>query len=74
MTNVFSGEGILCVLLLFCASCGYFRRVPRIKQFMENRKKGFFGIFFKGSVIGIRLHYVVSLLMSIMSLYLLFVK
>lgn len=72
MTNVFCSEGILSFILLFICSCAYFRYVPRIKGMMENRKKGLFGVFFKASVIGIRLHYVVSLTCFITALYLFF--
>ncbi|KAL0486691.1 1 TM domain-containing transmembrane protein [Acrasis kona] len=47
MTNIFSAPGLLCVVLLFICAASYFRRVPRLKSSIENRRKGFFGIIFK---------------------------
>uniref|UniRef100_K1PD55 Protein kish n=2 Tax=Magallana TaxID=2171616 RepID=K1PD55_MAGGI len=50
------------------------RRVPRLKQWFLSEKKGFFGVFYKASVIGTRLHMPVALTCILMAFYLLFLR
>ncbi|VDN51508.1 unnamed protein product [Dracunculus medinensis] len=59
--------------MLIC-TCAYLKRIPRINCWITQEKKGFFGIFYKASVIGIRLHSVISLLCIATSCYILFIR
>ncbi|EYC41941.1 hypothetical protein Y032_0550g3304 [Ancylostoma ceylanicum] len=54
--NAYSLDGLVVVALLIICSCAYLKRVPRINSWLLSEKKGFFGIFYKASVIGVRLH------------------
>ncbi|KAL5013776.1 hypothetical protein ScPMuIL_008046 [Solemya velum] len=74
MTNVYSFEGVLVFSLLVICTCAYFRRVPKLKQWLLSEKKGFPGIFYKASVIGTRLHIPVALTCMLMGVYVLFLK
>uniref|UniRef100_A0A4D5RY17 Protein kish n=1 Tax=Ixodes scapularis TaxID=6945 RepID=A0A4D5RY17_IXOSC len=67
-------DGLLVFGLLLICTCAYMRRVPRLKQWFLSEKKGFFGVFYKASVIGTRLHLLVSLTCVAAGFYLLFVK
>uniref|UniRef100_A0A8W8LKW4 Protein kish n=1 Tax=Magallana gigas TaxID=29159 RepID=A0A8W8LKW4_MAGGI len=74
MTNAYSFEGIIVFSLLVICTCAYMRRVPRLKQWFLSEKKGFFGVFYKASVIGTRLHVPVALTCILMAFYLLFLR
>ncbi|XP_052677601.1 protein kish-B-like [Crassostrea angulata] len=74
MTNAYSFEGIIVFSLLVICTCAYMRRVPRLKQWFLSEKKGFFGVFYKASVIGTRLHMPVALTCILMAFYLLFLR
>ncbi|XP_022298860.1 protein kish-B-like [Crassostrea virginica] len=74
MTNAYSFEGVLVFSLLVICTCAYMRRVPRLKQWFLSEKKGFFGVFYKASVIGTRLHVPVALTCILMAFYLLFLR
>ncbi|WKY04039.1 hypothetical protein Q1695_005204 [Nippostrongylus brasiliensis] len=54
--NAYSLDGLTVIALLLICSCAYLKRVPRINSWLLSEKKGFFGIFYKASVIGVRLH------------------
>ncbi|EYC41938.1 hypothetical protein Y032_0550g3304 [Ancylostoma ceylanicum] len=51
--NAYSLDGLVVVALLIICSCAYLKRVPRINSWLLSEKKGFFGIFYKASVIGV---------------------
>ncbi|XP_013398437.1 protein kish-B-like [Lingula anatina] len=74
MTNAYSFDGLLVFSVLVICTCGYMRRVPRIKQWFLSEKKGFLGVFYKASVIGTRLHIPVALTCILMAVYLLLFK
>lgn len=74
MTNAYTFDGLIVFGLLLICTCAYMRRVPRLKQWLLSEKKGFLGVFYKASVIGTRLHLVVSLTCVLTGFYLLFVK
>ena len=89
MLAVYSFDGIVVFVLLAVCTCAYMRRVPTLKAYFLSDKKGFFGTFYKGtqpfvflailtmhaaSVIGIRLHMLISALCLFMALYVMFVK
>ncbi|KRY92637.1 Protein kish-B [Trichinella pseudospiralis] len=54
--NVYSYDGAFVVILLAVCSCAYFRRIPRLKKWFFSDKSGIWGVCYKASVIGIRLH------------------
>ena len=74
MTNAYSFDGIVVLGLLLICTCAYVRRVPKLKQFFLTEKKGLWGIFYKASVIGIRLHWLVALACIIMVFYIMLFK
>eukprot|EP01080_Neovahlkampfia_damariscottae_P010970 gene10970-gene3674 len=74
MTNSYSTEGILILIVLIICTCSYFRRITRIKKLMEENKKGFFGVFYKASVLGIKLHWLTSIACLALSFYVLLIK
>ncbi|CAM9907729.1 unnamed protein product [Heterosigma akashiwo] len=74
MTNISSPEGFLSVVLLFICSCAYIRRVPRLRSWFLTEKRGPWGIFYKASVIGSRLHWVVSFSCLMTALYIIVFK
>ena len=74
MTNVYSLDGIVVFSLLVICTCAYMKRVPRLKNFFLSEKKGFFGIFHKASVIGVRLHWMVAVACAIMAVYIMILK
>lgn len=74
MTNVYSFDGLIVFGLLLICTCAYMSRVPRLKQWLLSEKKGFFGVFYKAAVIGLRLHYLVSLSCVAMGVYILLIK
>jgi len=61
MVNAYSMEGMFIICLLFCCSLAYIRKVPRLKQIFLSERRGTWGAFYKGAVIGVRLHWLVSL-------------
>ncbi|VDD79314.1 unnamed protein product [Mesocestoides corti] len=71
MVNAYSLDGVLTIALLFICACAYMRRVTRLKNLLFNENKGFWGIFYKSAVIGIRLHILVSISCISMAFYLL---
>ncbi|CAD6196705.1 unnamed protein product [Caenorhabditis auriculariae] len=54
--NAYSFDGLVVVALLLICSCAYLKRVPRFNSWLLSEKKGFFGVFYKAAVIGVRLH------------------
>lgn len=72
--NVYSFDGVLVLALLIICTCAYITKVPRLKSFFLSEKKGFFGVFYKAAVIGIRLHWAVALSCVLMALYVLILK
>uniref|UniRef100_A0A2K6W4W0 Protein kish n=1 Tax=Onchocerca volvulus TaxID=6282 RepID=A0A2K6W4W0_ONCVO len=72
--NAYSFDGAVIVGLLLICTCAYLKRVPRINSWLLSEKKGFFGIFYKAAVIGIRLHFVVSLTCLFCAGYILFIR
>eukprot|EP00056_Hartaetosiga_gracilis_P015148 m.241310 g.241310 ORF g.241310 m.241310 type:complete len:69 (+) comp20116_c0_seq1:151-357(+) len=67
-------DGIAVFILLVICTCAYIRRVPRLRSFFLSEKDGFFGALYKASVIGMRLHLLVSVACIASAFYLLFVK
>lgn len=45
---VYSFDGILAFGLLFICTCAYFKKVPRLNNWLLSEKKGLWGIFYKG--------------------------
>jgi len=74
MTNVYSFDGLIIFSLLFICSCAYIRQVPRLKKALFSEKKGVWGAFYKAAVLGVRLHWLISLLCLFMALYLVFFR
>lgn len=74
MTNAYTFDGLVVFGLLVICTCAYMRRVPRLKQWFLSEKKGFWGVFYKASVIGTRLHFFVSVSCVLAGCYLLFIK
>ena len=74
MTNAYSFDGVLILCLLLICTCAYVRRVPRLKQFFLTEKKGIWGVFYKASVVGIRLHWLVAIACTTMGFYIMFLK
>uniref|UniRef100_A0AAF5PGM1 Protein kish n=1 Tax=Wuchereria bancrofti TaxID=6293 RepID=A0AAF5PGM1_WUCBA len=72
--NAYSFDGAVIVGLLIICTCAYLKRVPRINAWLLSEKKGFFGIFYKAAVIGIRLHFLVSLSCLFSAGYVLFAR
>ncbi|KAK6750103.1 hypothetical protein RB195_002224 [Necator americanus] len=72
--NAYSLDGLIVVALLVICSCAYLKRVPRINNWLLSEKKGFFGIFYKASVIGVRLHSFVSAACFLAAAYTLFIR
>ena len=62
---VYSFDGLLVFSLLMICTCAYLKRIPRLKQWMFSEKKGFLGIFYKGSFC----YYTVVALVSTCLLY-----
>ena len=62
MTNAYSFEGLLACVLVFICSCVHIRRVRSLKHFIvDNKCNGFFSIFYKASVIGLRLQAIIRI-------------
>ena len=74
MTNVYSFDGLFIFGIILACTCAYIKRVPRLKEFFLSEKNGFFGIFYKASVIGTRLHFLVSAMCILSVFYLIFVQ
>ncbi|KXJ24611.1 Protein kish-B [Exaiptasia diaphana] len=72
--NVYSFDGLVACALLVICTCAYIRKVPKLKTFFLSEKKGFFGVFYKAAVIGVRLHWVVSISCILMAIYTLILK
>ncbi|KAK6015548.1 DnaJ domain protein [Ostertagia ostertagi] len=72
--NAYSLDGLVIVALLVICSCAYLKRVPRINSWLLSEKKGFFGVFYKASVIGVRLHSFVSAACFLAAGYTLFIR
>ena len=70
MTNAYSIEGLVAICLLVICTCAYMSRVPKLKQWFFNQKSGFWGVLYKSSVKGIRLHIAVAIACLTMSVYL----
>ena len=74
MTNVYHFDGLIVFTLLVICTCAYIRTVPRLKQLLFSEKKGLFGALYKASVIGTRLHWMISACCVTMAVYVLFIK
>ncbi|ULT96010.1 hypothetical protein L3Y34_004576 [Caenorhabditis briggsae] len=72
--NAYSFDGLVVAALLFICTCAYLKRVPRVSSWLLSEKKGFFGVFYKAAVIGIRLHSFVALSCLSAAVYVLFVR
>lgn len=72
--ETYTFDGLVVFGLLVICTCAYMRRVPRLKQWFLSEKKGFWGVFYKASVIGTRLHFFVSVSCVLAGCYLLFIK
>jgi len=72
--NGYSFDGLLVVCLLVVCSCAYLKKVPRINSWLFNEKKGIWGVFYKGAIIGTRLHWAVSLCCVITAVYTVFIR
>jgi hypothetical protein len=44
----YSFDGIIVFVLLTICTCGYMRRVPKLREWFFSEKKGFAGIFYRG--------------------------
>ncbi len=44
----YSFDGIIVFVILIICTCGYMRRVPKLREWFLSEKKGFAGIFYKG--------------------------
>jgi len=44
----YSFDGIIVFVLLIICTCGYMRRVPKLREWFLSEKRGFAGIFYKG--------------------------
>jgi hypothetical protein len=44
----YSFDGIIVFVILTICTCGYMRRVPRLREWFLSENKGFAGIFYKG--------------------------
>ncbi|CDW54477.1 DUF1242 domain containing protein [Trichuris trichiura] len=67
--NVYSLDGVFVVILLTICTSAYLRRIPRLKQWLFRDKQGFWGVLYKASVIGIRLHLFVAFCCLVTSAY-----
>ncbi|KJE93361.1 hypothetical protein CAOG_009748 [Capsaspora owczarzaki ATCC 30864] len=74
MTNAYSFDGMVIAVLLFICTCAYGKRIPRLNSLIFSEKKGFLGTFSKAAVIGIRLHWIVSLLCLVTAGYVLLIQ
>ncbi|MFT7804358.1 protein kish-B-like isoform X2 [Arapaima gigas] len=74
MTNAYSFDGVLVFGLLFICTCAYLKKVPRLRSWLLSEKKGIWGVFYKGAVIGTRLHLGVALSCLATAFYVLFIK
>lgn len=74
MTNVYHFDGLIVFALLIICTCAYIKSVPRLKEFFLSEKKGLFGALHKASVIGTRLHWLVSASCVVMAVYVMFIK
>ncbi|VDM01796.1 unnamed protein product [Schistocephalus solidus] len=74
MVSAYSFDGFLTIGLLLICTCAYMRRVPKLRSWLFSENKGFWGIMYKSAVIGIRLHFVISLTCMAMAVYLLFFR
>lgn len=74
MTNAYSFDGAIILGLLLICTCAFVRRIPKLKQFFLSEKKGIWGVFYKASVVGIRLHWLVAIFCVIMAFYIMFLK
>ena len=72
MTNITDGVGLLTLLLLTICSCVHFRRVKALKHMIISAKQGGpFDIFYKASVIGVRLQVPIALACVVLGVYIL---
>lgn len=71
MTNAYSAEGFLAVILIFLCTCTHIRRVKAIKPLVLAHPVGFWGIVYKASVIGIRLQMPIAVTSVLLAVYLL---
>ncbi|XP_065059099.1 protein kish-B-like [Rhopilema esculentum] len=74
MTNAYSFDGIIVLALLLICTCAYIRRVPKLKSILLSEKKGVFGVLYKAAVVGVRLHWAVSISCAVMGIYILILK
>jgi hypothetical protein len=44
----YSFDGLIVFVILIICTCGYMRRVPKLREWFLSEKKGFAGIFYKG--------------------------
>ena len=70
--NIYSLQGVTVFILLLICSASYLRRVPKLKPILFYDKRGFLGGLYKASVIGIRLHWLVSLCCLLAAVFIVF--
>ncbi|EDV25160.1 uncharacterized protein TRIADDRAFT_25901, partial [Trichoplax adhaerens] len=70
----YSFDGVLAIGLLIICTCAYMRHIPKLREWLLTEKKGLMGVLYKASIIGTRLHWMVSLSCIAMSLYILILK
>ncbi|KAH0574676.1 hypothetical protein SS50377_22291 [Spironucleus salmonicida] len=69
MVTVWTFEGFIIFALLFICTASYVARIPKLKNFILKEKTGARGTFYKAAVLGIRLHYVISLACFLVGIY-----
>ncbi|KWX13468.1 hypothetical protein QR46_2541 [Giardia duodenalis assemblage B] len=69
MTSVWCLDGFLIFAILFICCCSYVARMPRFKSIVFQQKTGFRGTLYKSAVIGLRLHYAISILCILLGVY-----
>jgi len=74
MVNAYSFDGMIVFVLLTICTCGYMRRVPKLREWFFSEKKGFAGIFYKASIIGTRLSLFVAISCVLMAFWLVFLR
>uniref|UniRef100_A0A8C4QGC9 Protein kish n=1 Tax=Eptatretus burgeri TaxID=7764 RepID=A0A8C4QGC9_EPTBU len=71
---IYSLDGLLVFGVLLVCTCAYLSKVPRLKRWLLAEKQGFWGVLYKASVIGTRLHIPVSLCCVALAFYVLLIK
>ena len=62
-------DGFLIFSVLMICTCSYLVRIPKVKNIILAEKHGFRGTFYKASVVGVRLHYLVAPVSALLGVY-----